>query len=226
MLPPLENPDRPEGLSYDRASSSTDISPQGTPATSIVPSMPDADMSPSNSARASAPTTAHTATTAAEYEDPHVPAWVRMLLEQQANAHRVMAEQHANTNRIMAEQQASANRAMEGRQASMLEQQANTFCLLEGLFVGQDPHNQHARTMPVRNPSPDPHFPYYANEVRDFEHSARDERNYAHSSQAPQLLVKEHHSLKPEEIAIFNPSTGDDIEVFCRRIQDMAAVKG
>ncbi|CCF49764.1 uncharacterized protein UHOR_13886 [Ustilago hordei] len=38
------------------------------------------------------------------------------------------------------------------------------------------------------------------------------------------LLVKD-RSLKPEEIAIFNPGARDNVEVFCHHIQDLAAFK-
>ncbi|SOV01352.1 uncharacterized protein UDID_17636 [Ustilago sp. UG-2017a] len=130
-----------------------------------------------------------------------------MLLEQQANANRVMAEQHANANRTMAEQQANANRVMEERQANMLEQQAQTFRLLEALFASQGPRAPHVRSVPERNPTPD-----YAREERNFDRSSRDEHYYSHTSPAPHLLVRDHRPLKPEEIATFNPNSGDDIE--------------
>ncbi|KIS65670.1 uncharacterized protein UMAG_10997 [Mycosarcoma maydis] len=42
----------------------------------------------------------------------------------------------------------------------------------------------------------------------------------------PHLLVKETRALEPEQFAVFDPSSGDDVELFCRRIQDMAYVKG
>lgn len=32
--------------------------------------------------------------------------------------------------------------------------------------------------------------------------------------------------MEPEQFAVFDPSSGDDVELFCRRIQDMAYVKG
>ncbi|SYW79064.1 uncharacterized protein UBRO2_02748 [Ustilago bromivora] len=141
----------------------------------------------------SAHQTAHTATFATEFEDLYAPAWVRMLLEQQANANRLMLEQQANINR-----------------------------LLEGLLVGQGPRSQHSRSMPDRNTPNSPHLP---DDARDERNNARDKGNVVrdkHTPPAPQLFVR---SLRPEEIATFNPSSGDDVEVFCRRIQDMAAVK-
>ncbi|SPC63885.1 uncharacterized protein UHOD_00860 [Ustilago sp. UG-2017b] len=45
-------------------------------ATLIVPSMPNADASPTGSAHTSVPTTAHTAIPASEFEGWHTPAWV------------------------------------------------------------------------------------------------------------------------------------------------------
>ncbi|SYW75445.1 uncharacterized protein UBRO2_00679 [Ustilago bromivora] len=116
---------------------------------------------------------------------------------------------------------------MEERQAGLLKQQANTFCLLETLVLGQGLHGQdHPRSAPERQPPFSPRPSKYTRDERTFERTPREERHYGRNSPAPQLLVKDHCSLKPEEIATFNPSSGDDIEVFCRRIQDMAAAKG
>ncbi|KAJ1602678.1 hypothetical protein NDA14_000050 [Ustilago hordei] len=187
LLPLLDHPDHPEVSPYQRMPSTTSFL-ESSPPSSIALNMPVANMLQ--------PGSAHTATSATIANDSNAPAWVRMLLEQQAHAHCTMEE----------------------RQANMLEQQASTFHLLETFILNQGPQAQHCYGRVS------PHHPDY--EHNDCAHTHGDQ-NHTHdicTSAVPQLLLKD-HSLKPEEIAIFNPGTGDDVEVFCQCIQDIVAFK-
>ncbi|KAJ1574977.1 hypothetical protein NDA12_005447 [Ustilago hordei] len=83
LLPPLNNLDCPEVSPYQQMSSRTSFS-SSSPPTSFAPNMPEADTLQ--------PGSMHTATSTTAGDDSNTPAWVQMLLEQQAHAHCAMEE--------------------------------------------------------------------------------------------------------------------------------------
>ncbi|KAJ1034383.1 hypothetical protein NDA18_001244 [Ustilago nuda] len=100
--------------------------------------MPEADMLQ--------PGSAHTAMSSAA-DNSNAPAWIRMLLKQQA----------------------TTNHLMEERQAHMLEQQAATFHLLKGILAGQGSRYLPSRSMPKRHAPNSPLLPDEAHDEHHFD---------------------------------------------------------
>ncbi|KAJ1578177.1 hypothetical protein NDA12_006752 [Ustilago hordei] len=99
------------------------------------------------------PGSAHTAMSSTAADDSNAPAWIRMLLEQQA----------------------TTNRLMEERQANMLEQQAATFHLLEGILAGQGSCYLPSQSMPKHHVPNSPLLPDEARDNRHFGQSFHEE---------------------------------------------------